>query len=392
MFIGKRMTCLEFALALRQAANQVLKGLTSLFFPKTQAIIENLRHQKGKILILRTGNIGDIACAIPALSALRADFPQAHLCLLTSPGIRGLPEARDVLDGLGLVDEIITFYSNDLHDWRFCLALLKNLRYRDFDLFFLFPQNYSNLQRTFRDLLFACLLKVKGALGFVIAHSFPGFDLRTLRDYVPPHNEVERLLHLLVRAGINGSRHFTWNLPEPCHRQAEKILQPYLQKGRPFVGFQVFAKAQANQWPLKNFSILGHLLQDTYCPIFILFGGPAERERLLRLAESFSGDKLVVAGQVSVLETAALLGRCQVMVTMDTGPMHLAALVGTPIVALFSARQFPKMWEPHSENAVILRKAVPCELCFQKKCDHLTCMQAIASEEVYEEVCKFLRQ
>uniref|UniRef100_A0A7C3SIN4 Glycosyltransferase family 9 protein n=1 Tax=Desulfobacca acetoxidans TaxID=60893 RepID=A0A7C3SIN4_9BACT len=110
---------------------------------------------------------------------------------------------------------------------------------------------------------------------------------------------------------------------------------------------------------MENFAELGQRLQETLQPLFILFGGPGDRERLQDLADRFPGDKLIAAGQATVLETAALLARCHVLLTLDIGPMHLAALVGTPMVALFSARQFSKMWEPHSHRVVILRTSIP---------------------------------
>jgi ADP-heptose:LPS heptosyltransferase len=384
------MNRLFLAIFSRNSANRVLALLNAALFPQTPKIIRDLRNHPGKLLILRTGNIGDTACALPALAAIRENFPGSHLCLLTSPGPKGLPEAGQVLDGLGLVDDIITFYPEDLQDWRCRRRLVADLRRQDFDLFILLPQARTDFTRTFRDLLFARLLGVKGALGFVLTNHFPGFDLRTLKDYVPPHNEVERLLLLLGKSGINGARPFRLTLPARCQSRAAELLDPYRLDGRPVVGFQVFAKAQANQWPLENFAELGGRLQETLQALFILFGGPGDRERLQDLANCFPGDKLIAAGKTSVLETAALLARCHVLVTLDTGPMHLAALVGTPIVALFSARQFPKMWDPHSHQAVVLRASVPCELCFKETCYHLTCMRNISVNAVFQNIMNSL--
>ena len=65
-----------------------------------------------------------------------------------------------------------------------------------------------------------------------------------------------------------------------------------------------------------------------------------------------------------------------------------SALMHTPTVALFSARQFPIMWEPHSDRVAVLRDAAPCELCYRENCEHLACMQAITVEEVFQEVLK----
>lgn len=386
------MTYLDVAISLQTSANLTLKMLGRLFFPGTRRVVEKLRNSPGRVLIQRTGNVGDTACALPALAAVRHNFPLAHLTLLTSPGPRGLPEAREVLEWQGLVDEIITFYREDFANLSFRKTLIRDLRQRRFDLFLLFPQERTDFRRTFRDLLFARLLGVKGAWGFSLAHHFPLMDNRRLHDYRPPHNEVERLLHLLAGTGINSLANFHLKLPCSCQQMADRLLAPYLQNGpRPVIGLQTRAKAQANQWPLANFSELGCRLQAACQPVFILFGGAAEKYQLQEFARTFPGDKLIAAGQTSLIETTALLSRCHVLVTLDTGPMHLAALVGTPIVALFSARQFPKMWEPWTDQAIVLRKSVPCELCFQEDCDHLTCMQAITVDEVNAAVLEQMR-
>lgn len=99
------MDRLSLAIFSRNAANRVLCLLHAALFSETPKIIRKLRNHPGKILLLRTGNIGDTACALPALAAIRENFPRAHLCLLTSPGPRGLPEAGQVLDGQDLVNE-----------------------------------------------------------------------------------------------------------------------------------------------------------------------------------------------------------------------------------------------------------------------------------------------
>ena len=138
---------------------------------------------------------------------------------------------------------------------------------------------------------------------------------------------------------------------ESCKAKAEALLNPYIHtNGHPVIGLQVKAKAQANEWPLENFSVLGCRLEEAFQPVFVLFGGPDEADDLEHFAHTFPGKKLVAAGKTSVHESLALLSNCDVLVTLDTGPMHLAALVHTPIVALFSSRQFPKMWEPQSEK------------------------------------------
>jgi len=382
---------LKKAILFQRGANLTLKGLGRLLFPGTGKIVEKLRTNTGKVIILRSGNIGDTACSLPALAAVRQNFPQAHISLLTSPGPKGWPEAGQVVEGLGLVDEVITFYLEDLKEISFKKRLMKELRRCHFDLFLLLPQERTTFSKLCRDLLFARLLLVQGAWGFILAHHFPLMNPGRLFGYQPPYNEVERLLVLLNQIGIKSFEKFKLALPDKCYQVADQLILPYQDNGsRPIIGLQTKAKETANQWPLDKFRELGNRLESAYHPLFILFGGPGERPDLINFADSFAGEKLIAAGKTSVLETAALLSRCHCLITLDTGPMHLAALVGTPLVALFSARQFRKMWEPHSDHATVLRKSVPCELCGRKSCEHLSCMKAIQIMEVLEAVHRHL--
>lgn len=378
------MTRLEVALFIQRSANLGLEKLTRLLFPRTKATIENLRVHPGNILVLRTGNIGDIACTLPALAALRENYPGSHICLITSPGGGRFPGAPEVLPGLGLVDEIVTFHLEDLKDRSYVRSLVANLRRRRFDLFVHLPQERASTSRMLRDLTFAGLLGVQGAVGFTLAYNFPLFDLRTLKDFEPLQTEAGRLLAILRRAGIHPSRDYELALPPAAIRRADDLLKAYANHGRPIIGIQARAKEGAKNWPMAKFAELCSRLQLAVDPLFVFTGGAAERQVLQDLAASFPGEKLVAAGLLNIQETMALISRCQVFISVDTGPMHLAALLGIPVVALFSARQFKTMWDPVSPGTVVLRKSVPCALCFQAECEHGFCMEAITVAEVFE--------
>jgi len=386
------MTRLEVALFIQRNANLGLEKLARLLFPRTKATIEKLRIHRGNILVLRTGNIGDIACTMLALAALRENFPGSRICLITSPGGARLPGAPEVLSGLSLVDEIVTFHLEDLKDRSYVRSLVANLRRRRFDLFVHLPQERASLSRLLRDLAFAGLLGAQGVVGFKLAYHFPLFDLRTLKDFEPSQPEAGRLLEILRRAGIHPSRSYELALPPAAIRQADDLLKAYVDNGRPIIGIQARAKEGAKNWPMAKFAELCRKLQRSFAPLFVFTGGPADRQLLENLSATFPGDKVVAAGLANIQDTMALISRCQVFISVDTGPMHLAALIGVPLVALFSARQFKTMWDPFSPDAVVLRKSVPCELCFQAECEHGSCMEAISVDEVFDAVTSHLPQ
>jgi len=110
--------------------------------------------------------------------------------------------------------------------------------------------------------------------------------------------------------------------------------------------------------------------------------GPIERIRELMEAPSAS-----TAGRTSLRELAALYRRASVVLTTDSGPMHLAAAVGTPVVALFGPTS-PERTGPYGEGHAVIRRGMDCSPCFRKACETRECMQAIGVDEVFEAVRK----
>jgi len=387
---NKRNAELKLALRTLDIMNWSLRALNAILFPYTSRTIENLRTKAGKILILRTGNIGDTACALPGLIAIRKSFPKCHITLLTSPGPKGLPEAGEVLGGLRLVDKIITFYIHDVKNKYFMRQLIKNLRSYHYDLFIRMGQDGVSYFRTLRDLCFARLLDVKGAFGFEITNYFPFFDKRRLKDYVP-QNQVERILSSLADKKIIGNN-FEVCLPESDIAFAEEFLQKSgVNEGDLLIGIHMGTKVQANRWPIENFIGLCNLISTNYPNSFFFFTGSGKEYEIIKNTLNYiNGRKAIVAGKASILQTAAIVKKCNLFITVDSGIMHLAALLNVPIIAIFSARQYPNMWYPWGNNHVIFRKKTPCELCFLTECSHRTCLKAITVEEVFRAVQRLL--
>src|ERR1700687_2833418 len=113
--------------AIRAAANAILNGATRCAWPRRRPL------DAKRVCIYRIGNIGDTACAIPAMHAIRRASPAAHLTLVTSPGKAGSVGARELLDGVSWLDEIVVYHSEDIATARGRLELVRNLRARQFD-------------------------------------------------------------------------------------------------------------------------------------------------------------------------------------------------------------------------------------------------------------------
>jgi ADP-heptose:LPS heptosyltransferase len=142
----------------------------------------------------------------------------------------------------------------------------------------------------------------------------------------------------------------------------------------------------AKRWPLDRFCQLGHgLLNANPTLQLIILGGTDDAVLGESLVQDWKKRAHNVAGIFSVYESAAVLERCKCYVGNDTGVMHLAAMVGTPCVALFSARDYPGQWEPYGDDHVILRHEVDCAGCMLDVCTNGNrCLTLITVAEVLE--------
>jgi ADP-heptose:LPS heptosyltransferase len=366
--------------------SRFLAGCERLFWNR------RVPHAPAKILIYRIGNIGDILCAIPAMIAVRETFPDAHITLLTSPGQKGMPEAEHLLAGAWFIDRLWTYYADDITSLRSQLALMKEVRKERFELWVELPINRAGLKRIMRDMFFAKGAGVRNALGFEIGPSRSN-KLMDLFDKLCP-NEVERLLMILAKHGIK-TEEVRFDLPisdkerKKCDEMVETLGIPVLRR---WAGLCPGSKQPATRWSTDNFIAVGKYLATRGFSVLI-FGGPGEEDIAEYVSRGIGAASFNLAGKTSILESAELIKKCDVLVTNDTGVMHLAAAVGTQCVAVFSSHNYAGEWHPWGEGHVVLRGEADCGPCFLMECpkDNL-CINSITPDKVIASINKLLSQ
>jgi len=117
----------------------------------------------------------------------------------------------------------------------------------------------------------------------------------------------------------------------------------------------------------------------------VVFTGESPEGPIARIRSLMEAPSASAAGETSLRELAALYEKASVLLTTDSGPMHLAAAVGTPVVALFGPTS-PERTGPYGEGHVVIRKDMDCSPCFRKACETMECMKTIRVEEVFEAV------
>ena len=371
------------AQALRASGNAILSGAAKCLWPRRRPL------DAKRVCIYRIGNIGDTACAIPAMYAIRRAYPAAHLALVTSPGKAGSVGARELLEGVSWIDEIVVYHAEDIATARGRLELIRDLRARQFDAWIELPAVAAPLATLFRNLTVA---RSAGAgWGFGWRYE-PRFAAPAQSGFIHFPDEVERLLAIVRAGGFAGDDHdFPLELGDSTRRAVTDLLdQAGMTAAELMIAFAPGAKAEPNRWPADRFIEVGNNLAARGCRIVVL-GGSSDAPVCERIANAIGRGAASLAGKATVRESCEVLARCALLICNDSGVQHLAAVVGTPCVSLFSRRDFRGKWWPHGPQHEVLLKDVECHTCFLDVCPYDNkCIKAIGADEVIEAAARVL--
>ncbi len=334
-------------------------------------------REPARIVVHFVGNIGDIVVGTPTLIALRERFPRATITLLTSAGPRGLPGAFDLLDGAPHVDRIETYALEDLRARGGAAALLGATRRLAPDLLIMLPTADIDAVRLLRNLAFGRLAGASFVEGLSLTS--PPLWVRDRAASGPMVHEVQRLLSLLRPLGIVDPPIRFEFAPTTADERAR--VAAFVPGGARVVALCPGGKQLGHLWPADRFSAVARRLSDQFGLGLVAIGSGAERGICQAVLDG-AGGGMNAAGELSIRSTAELLSRAALLVTNDTGPMHLAAAVGTRVAAIFGSRDFAGRWYPYGQGHEIFRARRFCETCFRAPTltDH--CVRSISIDDV----------
>ncbi|GIW55102.1 MAG: ADP-heptose--LPS heptosyltransferase [Nitrospiraceae bacterium] len=326
-----------------------------------------------RILIIKPSSLGDIVHALPALQALRRRYPQAHLAWLVKRQWAGLLTRVDGLDAIWPVDP-------GLSGW---LSQVPRLRAERFDA-------VVDLQGLFRSAAMGWLAGCAVRVGFADGREgSPLFYTHRVSVGSEIRHAIDRYLAVAARLWASGGpadpapEPWVFGLrPQAADREAVRTLlarHGVSGDGTPWVAVNVSARWRTKRWPADAFAAALDELQETTARVAIV-GGPDEREEaagVIRLMKTVPAD---LTGAIPLELLPALLEAAAVVVTGDSGPMHLAAAVGTPVVGLFGPSS-PAYSGPRGERHRVLTSDVPCRPCFSVVCRNereLECLRRIS--------------
>jgi ADP-heptose:LPS heptosyltransferase len=314
------------------------------------------------LLAHHTGSLGDTIITIPALRAVRAEWPDHRVALLTTAGNAGI-SARHLLDGDVLVDEFVEYNHSGS-----AIRLLRDL------------WRVAGTIRRLRIELAVSLLPIERPLRPRDGRFLRACGVRDLRGYdpvpspadpveVPPIREDLMKLSRLAAAGVAAARSTHAQMPlltlSAQEQAAAEALLTACAPGRPKLAMGFVSNWSSKNWPLERFVEVGRRAHGLGAEI-VGVGGPGDRATFDALAAQW-GFGVNLCGQPPRVAAAAL-ARCQAFVGVDSGPAHLAASVGTPCVVASWAGSMRGQWAPIGPGHVVVRLSVPCEGCRSVDC------------------------
>ena len=338
-----------------------------------------------KILIVKLSAIGDVVQTLPALEALKKNYPDSEITWVVEEASSGILEKHPLISHLLISQRKKWFHmlKNPLtaaqgfnHVIRFVRAL-RSIRY---DI----------------AIDFQGLLKSGIVIGLARASRKIGFDRSRelsflfLNEKLPPYDvEKHALDRYLDIARYLGAKDLSPGCTLPIEQEREVIkqrLEGIRDRGRMLIVVNPVARWTTKLWPERNSAELADRLIREKNAVIVFTGSGEDRavnERILSMMREKAANW---AGETTLKEMAALAALSDLFITTDTGPMHLAAAAGARVVALFGPTA-PWRTGPYGPSHILVRTAIDCSPCYQRQCDiNIQCMSGISVEEVMRKI------
>ncbi len=345
-------------------------GLRSQSPDKRRTARKSLKGAE-RILVKMPNWLGDVVMSLPTLECLRKTYPKAWIACLIKNGI------ADILRYNPVVDEVMGYeHGKGAVGVGRKMATIQSLRRKAFDLAVL-------LTNSFESALWVVLAGIPRRLGYntdarglLLSHAVPrrpaavhqiDYYLRLCQEVgeaeVPPVPRVRIPL-----------RDQDW--AEDFIRSIGVLPKDLLIGLCPGAAY-----GPAKRWLPGRFVDVCRWIAENYQAKFVVFGGEGDREACGMVADGIGRHAINLCAKTTLREFAALTEKCALMISNDSGAMHLSAAIGTKVIAIFGST--PPSESAPPENCTVLWKNVPCSPCFKRECPmDFQCMTSISSEEV----------
>lgn len=337
-----------------------------------------------KILVIKLRHIGDVLLTVPVFRALRENFPDAHITAFINSG------TEDVLTDNPLIDEIIVFdrnikRTNPAKKYLMELSFLKDIRRKGFDM----TVDLTSGDRA------AIISFVSGARYRLAYITYKGFPFkRYLYTYLAQRDSgvhmVKQNLDILRQIGLSYSD--TSLLLNVSIADRDFIIK-VIGTEENIVHVHPVSGVSHKCWQDKYMAqLIDYIISRGFKPVITSSSDYNELKKTHNIMSLVKGDFIDLTGRTTLKQLAALSGMSRFFIGIDSAPMHIAAAVGAPVIAIFGPSS-ETLWAPWCEKKLIISKNLPCRLpCKNKKnCKTYECINSITPEEAISKIEEFIR-
>jgi heptosyltransferase-2 len=307
-----------------------------------------------KILAVRNDRFGEFLLNIPAFRALKKSYAGAKLTLLVNPYVQELARCID------FVDEVIT-WENTRHKFSQIYRFSRELKAKDFDLCVIFnPSKELNI--------ISFLAGIPIRIGYNRKWAFLLTKKRKDKKYLGQRHEIEYNLELLSLIGIQSE---------------DKALSLKIEDGiieglfdiedhGDLLALHPWTSDAVKQWPIENFRKLTQSLIKEFNKKVIIIGGKEELDKSAEYFSDLGTGAINITGKTTLTQLAAVLKECKLLISGDSGPIHLASCLGTPVIAIFRSdipAKSVKRWGPQGKGHSIIEKPNLCDITVDEVLD-----------------------
>ncbi len=344
-----------------------------------------------RVLIYRLGSLGDTLIALPAFHLVARAFPNAERRLLTNfPVNAKAPSAAAILESTNLIHGYIRYAVGTRSPSELLALWWQLFRWRPQVLVYMGPTR--GVEAAQRDARFFRLCGIQRHIGVPLTEDMQQHRWDESQQALEP--EAERLTRNLAELGdahLDSPESWNLHLTDAEYARAKQVLPT--TANRPIIAVSVGTKVQSKDWGKENWRALMKQLATHYPDHALALAGAAEEIEASEFAadgwrENSSSPVVNLCGLLTPRESAAVFAQARVFVGHDSGPMHLAAAVQTPCVAIFAARNKPRVWFPFGKQHRVLYHQTDCWGCGLETCivERKKCLTSITVDEVLTEV------
>lgn len=298
------------------------------------------------ILLVRTDRIGELLLTTPAFGGVRENFPDAKITLVAKPSSSVVVEGNPCIDSIIKLDP-----GSDLDSFAKRLRFIRFLKRSGFDMTIIFnPSKFFNIATFLAGI--PVRVGYDRKLGFLLTNAIED------RKYLCRKHEVEYNLDLVKAAGagnISGRLYFP--LTETDERAAARISAQNGIAESAFVAVHPGTSNPDKLWPAERFSLVCDKIIDGFGVRTVLVGGEEEREVADRVQSRMRNRAVDLTGSLTLKEFGAFLKRSSFLLSCDSGPVHIASAVGTPVIALFGEARpggSSRRWGPYGTGNIVV--------------------------------------